>query len=183
LRRGPWIDELVSQGVLHSECARIFRVKRNKDDAGAGLRLHRHQLDSVYAARAGRNYVLTTGTGSGKSLAYIVPIVDAVLRGPRRRGIKAIVVYPMNALANSRAMFTDIQGFASEFSPIRAGEKRRTITEPDVNAVLPLYPRDRRAGRSGVRREADASTRGPWSEGLNELELSCGRVERRTRLA
>jgi ATP-dependent helicase YprA (DUF1998 family) len=37
-----------------------------------------------------------------KSLAYIVPIVDAVLRGPRRRGIRAIVVYPMNALANSQ---------------------------------------------------------------------------------
>jgi len=52
--------------------------------------------------------VLTTGTGSGKSLAYIVPIVDAVLRerdengGQRRPGVKAIVVYPMNALANSQ---------------------------------------------------------------------------------
>jgi len=44
----------------------------------------------------------TSCTGSGKSLAYIVPIVDAVLRAPRRRGIKAIVVYPMNALANSQ---------------------------------------------------------------------------------
>jgi hypothetical protein len=49
-------------------------------------------------------YVLTTGTGSGKSLAYIVPIVDAVLRsGARDKRVKAIVVYPMNALANSQA--------------------------------------------------------------------------------
>ena len=52
------------------------------------------------------SYVLTTGTGSGKSLAYIVPIVDHVLRGQGgwddRPGIKAIVVYPMNALANSQ---------------------------------------------------------------------------------
>ena len=100
--KGAWIDELVTQGVLHAECGRIFRIKRSKDDAGAGLRLHRHQLDAIHAARAGRNYVLTTGTGSGKSLAYIVPIVDHVLRGPRRPGIKAIVVYPMNALANSQ---------------------------------------------------------------------------------
>ena len=91
-----------AQGVLHDECSRIFRVKRSKDEAGSGLRLHRHQLYAIHAARAGRNYVLTTGTGSGKSLAYIVPIVDAVLRGPRRPGIKAIVVYPMNALANSQ---------------------------------------------------------------------------------
>ena len=77
--KGGWIDDLVAEGVLHSECSRIFRVKRDKGDAGSRLRLHRHQLDAIHAARAGRNYVLTTGTGSGKSLAYIVPIVDVRL--------------------------------------------------------------------------------------------------------
>ena len=50
--------------------------------------------------------MLTTGTGSGKSLAYMIPIVDRVLAakaaGTYRPGIKAIVVYPMNALANSQ---------------------------------------------------------------------------------
>jgi len=50
--------------------------------------------------------VLTTGTGSGKSLAYIIPVVDRVpaakTAGTYRPGIKAIVVYPMNALANSQ---------------------------------------------------------------------------------
>ncbi len=49
-----------------------------------------------------RNYVLTTGTGSGKSLSYIVPIVDHVLRTGSGGGVKAVVVYPMNALANSQ---------------------------------------------------------------------------------
>src|SRR6266702_3760758 len=53
-------------------------------------------------ARGRHSYVLTTGTGSGKSLAYIVPIVDYVLRHEPGRGIRAIVVYPMNALANSQ---------------------------------------------------------------------------------
>jgi ATP-dependent helicase YprA (DUF1998 family) len=47
-------------------------------------------------------YVLSTGTGSGKSLAYIVPIVDHILRQGLGQGIKAIIVYPMNALANSQ---------------------------------------------------------------------------------
>ena len=56
----------------------------------------------IEAARTGANYVLTTGTGSGKSLAYIVPIVDHVVRNGSGRGIQAIVVYPMNALANSQ---------------------------------------------------------------------------------
>jgi len=66
------------------------------------LQLHRHQTEAIRAARSGRNYVLTTGTGSGKSLAYIIPIVDQVLRHGSGKGIKAIVVYPMNALANSQ---------------------------------------------------------------------------------
>ena len=66
------------------------------------MTLHRHQVDAIRAARDDRNYVLTTGTGSGKSLSYIIPIVDHVLRTGSGKGVKAIVVYPMNALANSQ---------------------------------------------------------------------------------
>ncbi len=104
---GP-VPDLVSEGLLHPEAGRIFRRKSGPQDAGRDpLVLHRHQREAVEVARSGASYVLTTGTGSGKSLAYIVPIVDAVLRenterGSRRPGVKAIVVYPMNALANSQ---------------------------------------------------------------------------------
>ncbi len=102
---GEWIDDLAKQGVLHPESSRIF--KRDKDNpeyhgAGLPLRLHRHQTEAIHVARTGANYVLTTGTGSGKSLAYIVPIVDHVLRRGSGKGVQAIVVYPMNALANSQ---------------------------------------------------------------------------------
>src|SRR5262245_14154255 len=99
---GEWIDELVGAGVLHPECGRVFRIKPDLHGQGRSLRLHRHQADAVRAAATGRPYVLTTGTGSGKSLAYLVPIVDYVLRHGAGRGIRAIVVYPMNALANSQ---------------------------------------------------------------------------------
>ncbi|MEX0874890.1 MAG: DEAD/DEAH box helicase [Actinomycetota bacterium] len=101
---GGWIDELVDSGLLLEECRRIFRIRKTAEGAeGEPMRLHRHQVDAINAAKTGKNYVLTTGTGSGKSLAYIVPIVDHVLRAGSGRGIKAIVVYPMNALANSQA--------------------------------------------------------------------------------
>lgn len=100
--RGESIDELVQLGVLHPECARIFRIKKEPHDAGSPLHLHRHQADAIKTARTGGSYVLTTGTGSGKSLAYIIPIVDRVLREGPGRGVKAIVAYPMNALANSQ---------------------------------------------------------------------------------
>src|SRR6266852_1189351 len=101
--QGESIDALVAEGVLHPECARIFRKGKSEDDAqGQPLRLHRHQSQAIRVARGGASYVLTTGTGSGKSLAYIIPIVDHVLRTGSGRGIQAIVCYPMNALANSQ---------------------------------------------------------------------------------
>ncbi|TVR19677.1 MAG: DEAD/DEAH box helicase [Anaerolineaceae bacterium] len=98
---GGTVRELVADGILHEECNRIFL--KDKSDGGQTLRFHRHQRQAIEIARDGHNYILTTGTGSGKSLAYIVPIVDHVLRRGRGRGIQAIIVYPMNALANSQA--------------------------------------------------------------------------------
>ena len=102
---GGTVTDLVGEDLLQPECEQIFRLK-DDEHAGEVLRLHQHQREAIEAARAGHNYVLTTGTGSGKSLAYIIPIVDRVLTakaaGTYRPGIKAIVVYPMNALANSQ---------------------------------------------------------------------------------
>ena len=98
---GAWINELVRDGTLHPKCAEIFRVGKGTDNV-KDMRLHKHQLDAVKVANAGHNYVLTTGTGSGKSLAYIVPIVNHVLHNGAGQGIQAIIIYPMNALANSQ---------------------------------------------------------------------------------
>jgi len=100
---GASIDALVAEGMLHPACASIFRRgKEPERPQGDLLQLHQHQEDAIRVARGGHSYILTTGTGSGKSLAYIIPIVDYVLRNPDLPGIKAIVVYPMNALANSQ---------------------------------------------------------------------------------
>jgi ATP-dependent helicase YprA (DUF1998 family) len=100
---GGTIDQLVADGTLHPECATIFRIdKSSTDHTGKELLLHTHQREAIRKAKEGKSYVLTSGTGSGKSLTYIVPIVDHVLRHGSGRGIQAIVVYPMNALANSQ---------------------------------------------------------------------------------
>ena len=99
---GGTMSDLVAAGTLHPECDRIFRIKDEADSTGTDLNLYQHQVTAIETARSGDPYVLTTGTGWGKSLAYIVPIVDHVLRQGPGRGIKAIVVYPMNALANSQ---------------------------------------------------------------------------------
>jgi ATP-dependent helicase YprA (DUF1998 family) len=99
---GSRIDDLVDEGLLDEECRRIFCLKDDPKAAGKPLRLHRHQEEAIRAAKTESSYVLTTGTGSGKSLAYIIPIVDHVLRRGPGKGIQAIIVYPMNALVNSQ---------------------------------------------------------------------------------
>ncbi|MFF2718282.1 protein kinase [Streptomyces sp. NPDC058011] len=105
------VAELAAQQVLHDECARIFQAGKSEGSTvcdGRPLTLHRHQRAAIDAAAAGVSYVLTTGTGSGKSLAYMVPIVNQVLKERQAAGpdapkrVRAIIVYPMNALANSQ---------------------------------------------------------------------------------
>lgn len=100
---GGSVQDLISNGALHASCDQIFRFgKTERDTTGVPARLHAHQRDAIELARKGRSYVLTSGTGSGKSLTYIIPIVDHVLRRGSGKGIQAVVVYPMNALANSQ---------------------------------------------------------------------------------
>lgn len=104
-KEGGSVESFVEAGHLHPLCADIFRFGKTEYSAGFSLPLHKHQAEAISLAAAGESYVLTTGTGSGKSLAYFIPIVDACIKAkaadptPRTR---AIVVYPMNALANSQ---------------------------------------------------------------------------------
>ena len=99
-RRGKDIDQLVAEGLLQPKCAEIFRFGPNQP-----LRLFQHQQEALSKAARNESYVVTTGTGSGKSLSFFVPIFDRILRAkagdpaPRTR---AIIIYPMNALANSQ---------------------------------------------------------------------------------
>jgi hypothetical protein len=91
---GPTLGELAASGAIAADTARFF---------GPGLRLHRHQAEALAAAARGQHYIVSTGTGSGKSLTYLVPIFDAILRDdPARHSVRALIVYPMNALINSQ---------------------------------------------------------------------------------
>ena len=66
----------------------------------------KHQQQAVGYALSKQSYVVTTGTGSGKSLCFFIPIIDAAIKA-RKAGqalrTRAIIIYPMNALANSQA--------------------------------------------------------------------------------
>jgi len=119
---GSTIDEMVSENTLHPDCARIFRIGKTETSNGNQMLLHKHQTDAIKASQTKANYVLTTGTGSGKSLAYIIPIVDRVLKLKNRPDIKAVIIYPMNALANSQI------GELDKFLKFGYGEGQEPVT-------------------------------------------------------
>jgi hypothetical protein len=117
--QGPTVDDLVASGDLDEATGRIFRF------GSEPLRFHRHQAQSIAKAQAGQSYVVTTGTGSGKSLCFFVPVVDAIIRARkagRPRRTSAIFVYPMNALANSQIneieKFIAQSGLPTELKPV-----------------------------------------------------------------
>jgi len=95
---GPTVDDLVASGDLDEATGRIFRI------GDAPLRFHRHQAQSIVNARANKSFVITTGTGSGKSLCFFVPVVDAIIRARkagRLRRTSAIIGWkiPLKQLA------------------------------------------------------------------------------------
>src|SRR5262249_36841733 len=93
---GATLDQLAAKGTILPGTADFFRARDGKY-----LRLYKHQEQAIEIARRSEPYVVTTGTGSGKSLTYLIPIVDHVLRtNPQNHRVRAIIVYPMNALIN-----------------------------------------------------------------------------------
>jgi DEAD/DEAH box helicase domain-containing protein len=64
--------------------------------------LYQHQGHAYTEINSGKNVVLVTGTSSGKSLAYILPILDRILKNPAVRGL---FLYPTKALAHDQLSF------------------------------------------------------------------------------
>ncbi len=64
-------------------------------------RLYTHQAEAIEKAKNGENILIATGTGSGKTECFLLPILDDAIRNPGP-GVRSIIVYPMNALANDQ---------------------------------------------------------------------------------
>lgn len=99
------INELCDDGTLENECRQIFQVDKREDGSGGKtMTLYTHQQEAIALAAMKQSYVVTTGTGSGKSLAFFIPIVNEIIknRANNKGRTSAIIIYPMNALANSQ---------------------------------------------------------------------------------
>jgi superfamily II DNA or RNA helicase len=86
------VAQLVAEGKFHPDFSKIF----------TDYSLYTHQVEALNLGMQGRDFVVTSGTGSGKSLTYMATIFQHVLSNPGITGIQAVIVYPMNALINSQ---------------------------------------------------------------------------------
>ena len=100
-------DELAFLGAEPSRAARLERLPDGLDPlvvsslVGLGVTgLYTHQAEAWEAASRGESFIVTTGTASGKSLAFNLPVVDAIAREPKTR---ALYLYPTKALAQDQA--------------------------------------------------------------------------------
>ncbi|HOI99805.1 MAG TPA: DEAD/DEAH box helicase [Rectinema sp.] len=145
-RLSDTVQTLAENGILHPECGRIFLLGKS-ENRPRPLTLFVHQREAIAFAQQNQPYVVTTGTGSGKSLAFFIPIIDRILKekeqdpSPRTR---AIIIYPMNALANSQMEEADkfLKDYDEKARPVRIKrytgqertQERREIAEipPDI---------------------------------------------------
>jgi DEAD/DEAH box helicase domain-containing protein len=159
---GLWDELLVGDELAHltTEPAREARTAPLPDGlhpalrealAGRGIHeLYAHQAEAYAAARAGGNLIVTTGTASGKTLAFNLPVLDA-LAGDRHA--RALYLYPTKALAQDQARSLGELGLRGARAAIYDGdtptERRRQIrgwanlvlTNPDMLhiGVLPRH--------------------------------------------
>lgn len=97
---GATLAELAQEGVVCDDLVGL------SPDLPGDRPLFSHQEAAIRGASQGRNKVIVTGTGSGKTECFLIPIIDHLLRlrrtGDLGPGVRALVLYPMNALANDQ---------------------------------------------------------------------------------
>lgn len=94
---GGKVSDLVNEGILTNDFNNIYY-----DEQGQSWNIYMHQKEAIRKGNEGRGFIVTSGTGSGKSLTYISTIFNYLFKNPGKPGIKAIIVYPLNALINSQ---------------------------------------------------------------------------------
>jgi len=101
--KGRSLENMVQSGMLHTG---FRQLDRPNEGASSPFKrpLHEHQESAISRILAGENIVVATGTGSGKTECFLYPIINSLLNQniAFKPGVRAIIVYPMNALANDQ---------------------------------------------------------------------------------
>jgi len=99
--------------------------------------LYLHQEKAYRKVCDGRNIVVTTGTGSGKTESFLIPIFNEILKekdnGTLDDNVRAIIIYPMNALANDQ--IKRLRQYLLEYPYITFGIYTGETKEEKVDAL------------------------------------------------
>ena len=97
-KKGKSPDTLIDEGILPTSF-RKFGLPMERT-------LYQHQETSIRKVQSGRNVVVSTGTGSGKTESFLLPILSELASEAEKNtlcpGVRALIIYPMNALANDQ---------------------------------------------------------------------------------
>lgn len=96
--KGDSIRQLIDQRILSPEFLKLKSIDPDRP-------LYSHQVEAINKAAAGRNLIITTGTGSGKTESFLLPILNHILKEKKSSSeptVKALFLYPMNALVNDQ---------------------------------------------------------------------------------
>lgn len=151
---GVSVRDLVDQGVLEPAFARFGR-----DSFPIDRPLYAHQELAIRKAVAGRNLLIATGTGSGKTESFLIPILNSLFREAEERtlsqpGVRALLLYPMNALANDQVK--RLRRMLAEFPEITFGRYVGETQHEPLKAeddFARRYPREPRLENELISRE------------------------------
>jgi hypothetical protein len=157
---GRSIQGLIVDGVLHPG----FRTLCS-DALPLDRPLYSHQEQGITKiVRDGRNVIVATGTGSGKTEVFTIPILDHLLRERdagtlEQPGVRALLLYPMNALANDqlKRLRRVLGGFPDISFGRYTGETEETPSRAET-AFRDQFPREPRLDNELISREAMRTT-------------------------
>lgn len=132
---GRSLSELIQAGEVSPLFRELEPVPEEERELKLERPLYAHQEQALRLANEGHNLVVTTGTGSGKTECFLIPIIHQLLREKERgtldRAVRAILIYPMNALANDqiKRMQELLKGYPELYFGLYNGNTKHTQSE------------------------------------------------------
>ena len=103
---GATVEELAAAGRISSLFLNLENCEEKDRELKIKRPLYTHQVQAFEKIKSGNNVIVTTGTGSGKTECFLIPLINHLLtrieKGRLDDSIQAIIIYPMNALANDQ---------------------------------------------------------------------------------
>ncbi|MDF2800399.1 MAG: helicase [Anaerocolumna sp.] len=128
--KGRSIEELMEAGILAKGFRKLILPHTRS--------LYKHQEEAISRVQDGRNLVVSTGTGSGKTESFLLPIFDHLIRqqeeGKLSSGVRALLIYPMNALANDQ--IERLRGLLCDYPEITYGSYTGQTKQKYTDALI-----------------------------------------------